>query len=88
MEINRVASQPSVPGPPAWFTSSLRIDPLFQPPEPAFVCGARVTFEPGARWHGYPMGQALIGTAGCGWAQRQGRSIAEIRPLLWFCPGE
>ncbi len=32
-----------------WFTGTVRIDALFQAPDPAFVQGASVTFEPGAR---------------------------------------
>src|SRR5579875_3544410 len=72
MEIKRVGSQASAKGPAEWFTGSVRIDPLFQAPDPAFVQGASVTFEPGARtaWHTHPLGQTLIVTAGCGWAQR------------------
>ena len=75
-----------------WFTGAVRIDPLFQAPEPAFVQGASVTFEPGARtaWHTHPLGQTLIVTAGCGRAQRWGGEIEEIRPgdVVWFSPGE
>jgi quercetin dioxygenase-like cupin family protein len=48
--------------------------------------------EPGARtaWHTHPLGQTLIVTAGCGWAQRWGGPIEEIRPgdVIWFSPGE
>ncbi len=47
MEIKRVGSHPSGKGPAEWFAGSVRIDPLFQ--APAFVQGASVTFEPGAR---------------------------------------
>jgi quercetin dioxygenase-like cupin family protein len=64
----------------------------FQAPDPARVAGASVTFEPGARtaWHTHPLGQTLIVTAGCGWAQREGGAIEEIRPgdVVWFAPGE
>ena len=88
MEIKRVGSQASVKGPSDWFTGAVRIDPLFQAPDPALVAGASVTFEPGARtaWHTHPLGQTLIVTAGCGWAQREGGSIEEIRPgdVVWF----
>ena len=82
MEIKRAGSQPSGKGPAEWFTGTVRIDPLFQAPDPAFVQGASVTFEPGARtaWHTHPLGQTLIVTAGCGWAQRKGGPIEEIRP--------
>jgi quercetin dioxygenase-like cupin family protein len=92
MEIKRVGTQPSVKGPAEWFTGTVRIDPLFQPAEPARVAGATVTFEPGARtaWHTHPLGQTLIVTAGCGWVQREGAAIEEIHPgdVIWFPPGE
>jgi quercetin dioxygenase-like cupin family protein len=92
MEIKRVGTQPSVKGPPEWFTGTVRIDPLFQAPDPALVQGASVRLEPGARtaWHTHPLGQTLIGTAGCGWVQREGGPIEEIRPgnMIWFSPGE
>src|SRR5690242_21697714 len=92
MEIKRVGSQPSAVGPAEWFTGNVRIDPLFQAPDPAFVQAASVTFEPGARtaWHTHPLGQTLIVTAGLGRAQREGGPIEEIRPgdVVWFAPGE
>ncbi|GJD52978.1 hypothetical protein OPKNFCMD_5746 [Methylobacterium crusticola] len=92
MEIRRSGSQPSGKGSAEWFTGSVRVDPLFSPPEPARVAGAHVTFEPGARtaWHTHPFGQTLIVTAGLGWAQREGGPVQEIRPgdVVWFEPGE
>jgi quercetin dioxygenase-like cupin family protein len=92
MDIRRVGSQPSGKGPADWFTGVVRIDPLFAPPDPARVAGALVTFEPGARtaWHTHPLGQTLIVTAGCGWVQREGEKVEEIRPgdVVWFAPGE
>jgi quercetin dioxygenase-like cupin family protein len=92
MDINRSGSQPSAKGTPEWFTGTVRIDPLFDRPDPARVSGASVTFEPGARtaWHTHPLGQTLIVTAGCGWAQRDGGPKEEIRPgdVVWFPPGE
>ena len=92
MEIKRSESQKSVKGPAETFTGSVRIDPLFSPPEPARTFGALVTFEPGARtaWHTHPLGQTLIVTAGCGRARRWGGPIEEIRPgdVVWFPPGE
>jgi hypothetical protein len=45
MEIKRVGSQPSAKGPSEWFTGTVRPDPLFQAPDPAFVQGASVTFD-------------------------------------------
>ena len=92
MEIKRIGSQPSGKGPGDWFTGAVRIDPLFQRSAPARVGGANVTFEPGARtaWHTHPLGQTLIVTAGCGWAQHEGGTIEEIRPgdVILFAPGE
>ena len=92
MDIKRSGSQPSGKGPTDWFTGTVRIDPLFDAPAPGRVAGAVVTFEPGARtaWHTHPLGQTLIVTAGCGWAQRWGGPIEEIRPgdVIWFPPGE
>ena len=90
MDIKRGGSQPSGKGSADWFTGSVRIDPLFQAPEPARASGATVTFEPGARtaWHTHPLGQTLIVTFGCGWVQREGGPVEEIRPgdVVWFHP--
>ena len=92
MDIKRAGSQPSAKGPVDWFTGTVRIDPLFQAPDPARAVGASVTFEPGARtaWHTHPLGQTLLVTAGCGLAQREGGPIEVIRPgdVVWFVPGE
>lgn len=92
MEIRRNGSQASGAGPTDWFTGTVRIDPLFEAPEPARVRCASVTFEPGARtaWHTHPLGQTLIVTSGCGRVQREGGKIAEIRPgdVIWFPPNE
>ena len=53
MEIKRAGSQASTKGSSDYFTGTVRIDPLFQAPDPARVTVASVTFEPGARtaWH-------------------------------------
>jgi quercetin dioxygenase-like cupin family protein len=92
MEIMRIGSRPSGKGPTEYFTGSVRIDPLIQAPDPARIRGGSVTFEPGARtaWHTHPLGQTLIVTAGCGWVQREGGPVEEIRPgdVVWFSPGE
>jgi quercetin dioxygenase-like cupin family protein len=92
MEVTRSGSRPSRKGPDAYFTGSVRIDPLFEAPAPARANGASVTFEPGARtaWHTHPLGQTLIVIAGCGWAQREGGPVEDIRPgdVVWFAPGE
>jgi quercetin dioxygenase-like cupin family protein len=92
MDIKRSGSQPSGKGPVDYFTGAVRIDPLFDPPDPARAFTVSVTFEPGARtaWHTHPLGQILIVTAGCGLAQHWGGPIEEIRPgdVVWFPPGE
>jgi quercetin dioxygenase-like cupin family protein len=91
MEIKRIGSEPSRKGPADWFTGTVRIDPLFQAPEPARASAGSVTFEPGARtnWHTHPLGQTLIIMSGFGWAQREGGPIEEVRPgdVVWFPPG-
>ena len=81
MEIKRVGSQPfreraiRVVHRQGTYRSS------FSGPDPAFVQGASVTFEPGARtaWHTHPLGQTLIVIAGCGWAQREGGLVDPYR---------
>ena len=92
MEIKKSGSQPSRKGPAEYFTGTVRIDPLFDAPEPARIRCAAVTFQPGARtaWHTHPLGQTLIVTAGLGLAQRWDGPVEEIRPgdVVWFPPGE
>jgi quercetin dioxygenase-like cupin family protein len=92
MEIKRCGSQASRTGPPDNFTGTVRIDPLFDAPEPRRVSGASVTFEPGTRtaWHVHPLGQTLIVTAGCGSVQSWGGPVEEIRPgdVITCPPGE
>jgi quercetin dioxygenase-like cupin family protein len=92
MQIKRCGSQPSGAGPAEYFTGRVRIDPMTAAPDPAPFSCASVTFEPGARtaWHTHPLGQALIVTAGCGWAQTDGGPIETIRAgdTVWFAPGE
>ena len=81
IDIKRNGSRPSQKGPEDWFTGTVRIDPLFQAPDPARVGAGQVTFEPGARtaWHTHPLGQTLIVTAGTGWVQREGGPVEEFR---------
>jgi quercetin dioxygenase-like cupin family protein len=92
MEITKSGSQPSCKGPAEWFTGTVRIDAPFHGNDPARIGGATVTFEPGARtaWHTHPLGQTLLVTSGCGWVQRDGGPIEEIRAgdIVWFAPGE
>jgi quercetin dioxygenase-like cupin family protein len=91
MRITRNGSQASGKGPADWFTGMVRVDPLFQPQEPARTAAASVSFEPGARtaWHTHPLGQTLIVTSGVGRAQSEGGPVEEIRPgdVVWFPPG-
>lgn len=92
MEITRIGSKPSYKGPEEWFTGAVRVDPLFEANDARRGAAASVTFEPGARtaWHTHPLGQTLIVTAGCGWVQREGGPIEEIRPgdVVWIEPNE
>jgi quercetin dioxygenase-like cupin family protein len=92
MDIKRSGSQASARGPADYFTGTVRVDSPFQGTAPARIGGAVVTFEPDARthWHKHPLGQTLIVTAGCGWAQGESGPVMEIRPgdIIWFGPGE
>jgi quercetin dioxygenase-like cupin family protein len=92
MDIKRSGSEASRKGSADWFTGPVRVDPLFQAPEPARVSGGHVTFEPGARtaWHTHPLGQTLIITSGMGWVQREAGPVEEVRAgdVVWFPPGE
>ena len=92
MDVRRCGSRPSAKGPEEYFTGNVRIDPLFEAPDPARGRGASVTFEPGARsaWHTHPLGQTLIVTSGCGWVQSEGGPKTEIRPgdVVWCSPKE
>jgi quercetin dioxygenase-like cupin family protein len=92
MEIKRSGSEPSKPGPADWFTGKVRIERLFDLPEPARGTASLVSFDPGARtnWHTHPFGQTVIVISGLGWAQRDGGPVEEIRPgdVVWFEPGE
>lgn len=92
MEIIANGTKSSLQGPGAWFVGKVRIDDLFQAPQPATVSIGTVTFEPGARtaWHSHPLGQTLIVTKGIGWIQVDGGSIREIcsGDIVWISPGE
>jgi len=92
MEITRIGTLASTKGPEEWFSGAVRIDPLFHANDARRGAASSVTFEPGARtaWHTHPLGQTLLVTAGCGWVQREGGPVEEIRPgdVVWFPPGE
>ena len=91
MQITRSGSQPSRKGPARLVHRRGPRRSTIPAPDPARVSGASVTFEPGARtaWHTHPLGQTLVVTSGCGWVQREGGSIEEVRPgdVVWFPPG-
>ncbi len=92
MNIQRAGTQPSANGPADWFTGTVRIDSPFKGTDASRVTGATVSFEPGARtaWHTHPLGQTLIVLIGCGWVQRLGGPVEEVRPgdIVWFAPDE
>lgn len=92
MIIHPAGSRPSTQADPAYFTGTVRMDPLISAPAPARLRGLSVTFEPGARtaWHTHPLGQTLIVTAGAGLAQTEGGPLQQLRPgdVIWFEPGE
>lgn len=92
MELKKSGTQASFRGPEDSFTGAVRIDPLFQAPDPARILVVSVTFEPGARtaWHSHPLGQTLIVTSGCGWVQSVGGPAQWIRPgdVVWCPPDE
>jgi quercetin dioxygenase-like cupin family protein len=78
--------------PADWFTGTVRIDPLFDRAEPAASPAraspsSRAPAPPGTRTRS---GRTLIVIAGCGWAQREGGPVEEIRPgdVVWFAPNE
>ena len=92
MKIHAPGSRPSATPEAAYFTGTVRMDPLVATEAPARLRGATVTFEPGARtaWHTHPLGQTLIVTAGAGLAQSEGGPVRPLRPgdVVWFEPGE
>ena len=92
MDFYRSGAQPSARGDDRTFRGAVRLDPIFQPVEPARTLVVSVTFEPGARsaWHTHPLGQLLIVTAGCGLVQSSGGKARTIRPgdVVWCPPGE
>lgn len=92
MDIRRNGERPSARAPEAWFTGTVRQDPVIEAPAPARVRAVLVTFEPGSRtaWHTHPLGQTLLVVSGSGRAQAWGGPILEIGPgdTVWFAPGE
>lgn len=92
MEIKRIGSQPSSPGPAANFTGHVRRAPIFTAAAPSALVAGAVTFDAGARtvWHTHPVGQLLIITAGVGRVQSWGGPMEEVRAgdVVWFAPNE
>ncbi|MBB4065791.1 (R)-mandelonitrile lyase [Gellertiella hungarica] len=92
MDIRRAGSRASIAVNSAYFTGTVRQDPVNEAEEPGRVKIVSVTFEPGARtaWHTHPLGQTLIVTAGMGLVQKEGGPIEAIRPgdVVWIPAGE
>ena len=91
MEIKRSGSQPSGKGPAEYFTGTVRIDPLFERPI-RHACAAQrhVRARRAHRMAHPPAGPDADRDGGCGWAQRWGGPVEEIRPgdVVWIPPGE
>ncbi len=89
--ITRAGEQASQPGPDAYFTGRVRIDPVWPAEGGISASGGLVTFEPGARsaWHTHPAGQRLLVTIGVGRVQEWGKPMQVIRPgdVVWCPPG-
>lgn len=92
MEILAADARPSRRASPDWFTGTVWQDPVVEPPAPARVRAARVSFEPGARtaWHTHPLGQTLVVLSGVGRVQKLGEPVQVIRAgdTVWIAPGE
>lgn len=82
MDIYPAGSRPSQQGPDAYFTGTVRLDPVVNAPAPARINAALVTFEPQARtaWHTHPLGQTLHVISGAGWICQEGAPRQNIRP--------
>lgn len=91
MKIIACGSTATIPAPESYFTGRVMQTPVIETPEPARLRASMVSFEPSARtaWHTHPLGQTLIIVSGCGWVQREGGPIEEVKPgdVVWFPPG-
>lgn len=85
-------SRPPIATSPAYFTGSVVMRPVIEPPAPARARAVTVDFAPGARtgWHTHPLGQTLYILSGTGWAQSWGGPLIVLNPgdTVWFPPGE
>jgi quercetin dioxygenase-like cupin family protein len=90
-DISRAGDRPSVAGPEAYFTGSVRITPVLSANADINASGGLVHFEPGARsaWHTHPRGQYLVVTSGTGLTQQWGQPVQELREgdVVWCPPG-
>ncbi len=84
--------QPTVKGPPDWFTGDVWIDAVAAPHDGSTLNVAAVHFSPGARtaWHAHAGGQTLYVTDGRGRVQSRGHDVVEIGPgdTVWTPDGE
>ena len=90
-KISRAGSATASPGPAAYFTGEVRVEPVFPVTSSINASGGLVTFQPGARsaWHTHPAGQHLVVTAGVGLTQEWGKAVQEVRAgdVVWCPPG-
>jgi quercetin dioxygenase-like cupin family protein len=77
-----VPAQPSIKGPPEWFTGDVWIDALARARDPSRVSVSTVRFSPGARtaWHSHALGQTLFVTEGRGLVQSRGEPVVQLGP--------
>lgn len=92
MEIRTEADRPRREAEPAYFTGTVRQQPVAQHAEPARLRALLVEFEPGGRtnWHTHPLGQTLLIVSGEGRAQSAGGPVRVLRPgdSVTFAAGE
>lgn len=92
MDIYRAGQRPSTPADPAYFTGTVRMDPVISATPPSRVNAVVVTFEPGARthWHTHPLGQTITVLSGLCLVQSDGGPVRELHPgdTCRFAPAE
>ena len=93
MQITRNTNEnATAPGPSAWFTGAVYVDPVAVPSHGARINASNVHFTPGARtaWHRHPHGQTVYVTEGVGRVQQRGGPVEEVRPgdRVFFEPDE
>jgi quercetin dioxygenase-like cupin family protein len=83
--------EPTVKGPPEWFTGDVYIDAVARGHGASPLTIGLVHFTPGARtaWHSHSLGQTLYVTEGQGRVQTRGELIVTIGPGdVVFTPGD